>query len=152
MWAHYSQSHTGFVVEYDASHSFFNARRTEGDEFYHLRRVLYRSTRPSANLMDMQGPELFLVKSDHWSYEHEWRILKPLADSNRKIDLGESTVHLFNYPGEIVRSVTVGARASKQTIDSICELLRTPRLSSAKLYQAYPDSSHFLVRTRELAI
>lgn len=33
MWAHYGMSHTGFVLELDPRHPYFNARRTDQDEF-----------------------------------------------------------------------------------------------------------------------
>lgn len=78
MWAHYGISHTGFVLEFDPSHPYFTTRRSEGDEFGHLRRVVYRDTRPSVNLIDLDGVEMFLVKSKEWEYEHEWRVLRTL--------------------------------------------------------------------------
>jgi len=153
MWAHYTKSHTGFVVEYKAEHSFFNAKRSDSDEFYHLRRVLYRSTRPSADLMNMEGPEFFLIKSDHWSYEHEWRVLKPLQDCDRTLHVAGRDVHLFKYPADAIKSITVGARASDHTVSKIREILKSnPDFADVSLYQAFPDSSHFLVRVRGIAI
>jgi len=149
MWAHYARSHSGFIVEYDAEHSFFDCKRGEKDEFNHLRRVLYRSARPSAKLMEMEGPEFFLVKSDHWLYEHEWRILRPLSEAARTLENNDGIVHLFNYPGEIVRRVILGARASPRTAEAIREVLSAnPEYKSVQLQQAFPDPSHFLLRFR----
>lgn len=68
MWAHYGVSHTGFVLEFDPTHPYFNTRRSEADEFGHLRQVLYRDIRPSANLADLDGTEMFLVKSKEWAH------------------------------------------------------------------------------------
>ena len=67
MWAHYAASHTGFVLEFDAQHPFFNAQRSEEDELRHIRRVLYRDARPSGLLLELEGSDMFLVKSTQWS-------------------------------------------------------------------------------------
>ncbi|WP_206208233.1 DUF2971 domain-containing protein [Xanthomonas oryzae] len=79
-------SHTGFVLELDPEHPYFNARRTDQDEFGHLRQVRYRDVRPSASLIDLDGTEMFLVKSKEWSYEREWRILRPLKDAQNVVN------------------------------------------------------------------
>ena len=42
MWSHYAASHTGFAIEFDGHHPHFHERKTDQDEFRHLRRVLYR--------------------------------------------------------------------------------------------------------------
>ena len=36
MWAHYAGNHTGFVIEFDETHSFFDRRRTPEDEFIYV--------------------------------------------------------------------------------------------------------------------
>lgn len=63
MWSHYGASHSGFVIEFDAHHEYYNEKRSDSDEFRHLRRVLYRETRPSMPLSQLEGPDLFLVKA-----------------------------------------------------------------------------------------
>lgn len=150
MWAHYAASHTGFVVEFDSSHGYFDQRRSESDEFYHLRRVLYRTTRPSASLTEFDGPELFTVKSDHWAYENEWRIMKPLADAAVTIGTPHGEVHLFDYPPESIVSVTMGMRISKQIESTISELIASdPSLKHVALFKSYPDKSHFCIRRNQ---
>jgi len=62
MWAHYASSHTGFVLEFDVEHPYFNAKRGSEDEFGHLRKVDYRSLRPRLPLERVEATELFLVK------------------------------------------------------------------------------------------
>ncbi|OOG51139.1 DUF2971 domain-containing protein [Polaromonas sp. C04] len=37
MWAHYADSHRGFVVQFDETSPFFNRRVSEDDELRHLR-------------------------------------------------------------------------------------------------------------------
>ncbi len=125
MWAHYAKSHQGFVVEFDGNDKFFNRRRSDEDEFFHLRKVRYSAKRPSVALADVSF-DIFLTKGEEWEREQEWRMLVPLADACEVRPIPESPVpaHLFSFPKQVVRSVIAGARASedlKQRISSIIE-------------------------------
>lgn len=151
MWAHYASSHTGFLVEYKADHPYLNARRTPSDEFYHPRKVEYRNERPSAELLDLGGPELFLVKSRHWEYECEWRVLKPLADADHVLPSAHGRIHLFRYPPEIVHSITMGARCSDADLASMRSALSSdPGFSRTRLLKARPHSSCFKLEFDEI--
>ena len=153
MWAHYASSHTGYVVEYLTNNSYFNARRSENDEFYHLRQVQYEKYRPSASLTDLEGPELFLVKGEIWTYENEWRILKPLSDASNVIDIKGQKIHLFEYSPSIVKSITVGARASSDVIESLrLFIANNPANGHIQLEQAFPHDSEFKINFRALPI
>lgn len=153
MWAHYGASHTGFVVGFDTSNSFFHSPRSEKDEFYHLRRVSYRATRPGGVLLDLDSPELFLCKSEHWSYENEWRILKPLKDASSVISSPSGNIHLFAYPREAIKSITLGMRSS----DHLREVLRSElkahqEYQAVDLYEAYADQTNYCVRRSRVAL
>lgn len=153
MWAHYGASHTGFVVGFDTSNSFFHCPRSDKDEFHHLRRVSYRATRPGGALLDLDSPELFLCKSEHWSYENEWRILKPLKDASSVISLPDGDVHLFSFPREAIKSITLGMRAA----DSLRMALRKeinsrPDFKAVELYEAYADKTNYYVRRSRVAL
>jgi len=152
MWAHYAMSHSGFVIEFDTSSTFFNRKRTENDENYHLRRVLYRSRRPSGNLIDFDGNDLFLVKSDDWSYEKEWRIFAPLHEADREIPAGDDKIALFKLPMESIKSITIGARASSHVQSTICAFAINSRSHHISVYQAVPSQSHFMLDFEKLAI
>lgn len=152
MWAHYARSHSGFVIEFDTSSPFFNRKRTESDENYHLRRVLYRSRRPSGHLIDFDGNELFLVKSDDWSYEKEWRIFAPLHEADREIPAGDGTVALFKLPIESIKSITIGARASSFVQSTICAFAINSRSHHISVYHAVPSQTHFMLDFEKLAI
>lgn len=152
MWAHYAKSHTGFVIEFDTSSHFFNRRRTENDENYHLRRVLYRSRRPSGQLIDFDGNELFLVKSDDWSYEKEWRMFAPLHEADREIPTRDSAVCLFKFPIESIKSITMGARAPDYLQSTICAFSINSRNHPITVFQATPSQSHFMLDFEKLAI
>ena len=62
MWAHYARSHTGFVVEYRTDNPFFQAKRGDDDEFFHLRQVIYKPDRPSKMLADLGSDDVFVTK------------------------------------------------------------------------------------------
>ncbi|OLF76367.1 hypothetical protein AWH60_06135 [Pseudoalteromonas haloplanktis] len=114
MWSHYADSHRGFCVKFDASDSFFDSRRGDKDEFYHLREVKYLAERPNKTLINMSGIDLLLLKSDVWAYEKEWRFCGVLNDSDIQRKLGASDIHLFKYPQRIVKEIILGVNATQE--------------------------------------
>jgi K+-sensing histidine kinase KdpD len=50
LWAHYADAHRGFAIEFDPYHPYFNRRRTDKDELYHLRKVTRLHSRVSLNV------------------------------------------------------------------------------------------------------
>ena len=72
MWSHYSDSHRGLCLQFDAS-----ADRTI---FWEAFKVIYQEDYPVVNIMDMGKGEEFrkalLTKSAHWTYEQERRVLR----------------------------------------------------------------------------
>lgn len=150
MWSHYGASHAGFALEFDARHAHFHQQKGPEDEFRHLRRVEYRETRPSANLTDFNGVDVFLVKSGHWAYEREWRIFRALQESDSVIPAEPYSFHLFRFPPDALRSVILGARATSETKASIQEILLANReLKHVMLRRARADDSHFLLRIED---
>lgn len=153
MWSHYGGSHAGFVLEFDVRHPHFHEKKGPRDEFRHLRRVIYRDSRPSATLAELDGVDMFLVKSSHWSYEREWRIFRPLSDAEVLIPGELFGVHLFRIPPDALQAVILGARASHQTAESIAAALRAnSSLSHVRLKRSKTDSSHFLLHICNEAI
>lgn len=152
MWSHYGASHTGFVIEFNAHHAHFHAQKAIEDELRHLRRVLYRENRPSAPLSRLDAVDMFLVKSGHWAYEREWRILRALSDATKTIPCSPYPIHLFQFPQEAVDSVILGSRIRFDTAERIRNAIKQVGFSKdVKLKKAIPDESHFLLRIREQA-
>jgi hypothetical protein len=136
MWAHYANSHQGFVVELDCSNGFFNRQKSEDDELRHLRKVSYSEVRPNIQLNQLSGLDVFLMKSKEWEYEQEWRMLLPLEISDRKIHATPYDIHLFKLPFEAIKSVIVGARAEQRTLEAIQSEIDSNRdLQHVKVYQ-----------------
>lgn len=147
MWSHYAASHTGFLLEFDARHTYFHQQKGPEDEFRHLRRVEYRETRPSANLTDFDGVDVFLVKSGHWAYEREWRIFRALQEADVVIPAEPHSLHLFRFPPDALRSAILGARATSDTAAALQDvLLANSNLKHVRLRRARADDSHFLLR------
>ena len=146
MWSHYGASHAGFVIAFDARHSYFHEEKSPNDELRHLRRVEYREARPSATLTEFDGTDVFLVKSGHWSYEREWRIFRALSEADTIYPGDPFATHLFRYPPSAIQAVILGARSSAQTAQAIAAAIQShSSLSHVRLKRARPDESHFLL-------
>ncbi|MEX8517652.1 MAG: DUF2971 domain-containing protein [Leptothrix sp. (in: b-proteobacteria)] len=147
MWAHYAASHSGYVIEFDARHQYFNDRHSSKNELNHLHRVLYRETRPSLHDEDFGMMELSFTKSGHWAYEREWRITRSFVEANKSFSCNSEMIHLFKFPPEIVRGIILGARISQKTESKLRKLiLSDARYSGVRLRRSVPDSAHFHLR------
>ncbi|MCH8823861.1 MAG: DUF2971 domain-containing protein [Planctomycetes bacterium] len=147
MWSHYSDSHAGFVIGFNADHPYFNERKGAKDEFRHLRKVEYRQDRPQATLVDHSGVEFFLVKSEHWSYEREWRIMRPLPEADRVISAAPHTIHLFKFPPDAVVEIILGSRLGPVPRSNIEKLVKDDaRYKHVEVLHAVPDEREFHVR------
>ena len=81
MWAHYAKAHTGIVVGYDATHSYFRS----ADGRSRLGPVVYSETRPWWGFSERFSMDIGRRKSSHWRYEKEWRATpeqQPLEGNN----------------------------------------------------------------------
>jgi hypothetical protein len=124
LWAHYAEKSTGFVCEFDASHAFFDKRRSSNDDLLHLRNVNYRD-RESVNrsLYDVDADQLFYTKGRSWAYEAEWRIVAPLEQAKTRLIVKGEQIYLFEIPALAITRVIVGANASSELIAKIKNLI-----------------------------
>jgi hypothetical protein len=122
MWAHYADNHRGMLFGFDEHHEFFNRRRSTNDEFFHLRRVVYGDPGPAASLSAVDGDAFLVSKGGQWAYEREWRMLAPLKGATRSVSLADDVVYLFDFPGQAMRSVTLGARATAELESAVKDL------------------------------
>lgn len=147
MWAHYADSHRGFVVQFDETSPFFDCRVSEDDELRHLRRVTYCSKRPSLTLLEMENGSAFLMKGIEWEYEAEWRMIVPLADASRVLGAGSDAIHLYNFPPSAVTSVILGCRMLETKRAEIRALLaESPQYSHVRCTNAEIDKESYLLR------
>lgn len=141
MWSHYASDHKGFAIEFDDTHPFFDQRRSDKDEFFHLRPVEYPDTHPNyKSLSDLDGVKALCVKEAKWRHERERRMLVPVDPSSS--DDHDEPIHLISFPRAAVRSVIVGARASNDLTDAIKSILAGhPDYQHAKLKVARAELS-----------
>ncbi len=159
MWSHYTTDGSGFVIGYDAA----ELRQLAGPKGC-LRSVQYGKkpalitgpivlVSPESNL-----PILLSMKSDHWSYEIEWRLIVEL---NRTIGTGETDQHgqpinLVQVPNEAVVSVYYTERTPRESVSLIRDRLadennryraEKPRKlvlsSTSYAYEEAPDGGEF---------
>lgn len=124
MWSHYACSHKGFCIGFDTNSSFFNRKRSDVDEFYHLRKVSYSKTRPTKLVSQLDGVELFLIKSEAWKYEQEWRMCAVLEDSEETISTTPFPIHLFKFPNSAVKEIILGACIENHVKENILSVVR----------------------------
>ena len=130
MWAHYADSHQGFAIEFNSSNIFFDRRKTEEDDFRHLRKVIYSKERPNIVLSELDTFAPFLTKGLEWSYESEWRIMDHLETASKIIGEGPSAIHLFEFPKSAIKRVIFGCKISESKKDEILKIIE-----SSKNYQ-----------------
>jgi hypothetical protein len=123
MWAHYADSHRGFVVEFDSGSRFFDQRVGPDDDLRHLRKVIYQEERPSIVLTEMDDFSPYLTKAKDWSYETEWRMMLPLPTASRIIGEGPTGIHLFEFPKAMIKGLILGCRMAPEKKAEIREIL-----------------------------
>ena len=126
MWSHYTIDGSGFVIGYDAT-EIGKLACPKGC----LRSVTYGNkpalipgpivlSSPDSNL-----PILLSMKSDHWAYEDEWRLI---AELSKTIGTGETDQHghpinLVQVPNEAVVSVYYTERTPSESVQLIQDRL-----------------------------
>lgn len=133
MWAHYADSHRGFVVQFDETHPFFSAIEFEGKSLG-LTRVEYSQERPVVSYSTLNSPHIYYRKSVDWSYEQEWRLVRPLSAASKIVPHEEFPVHLYEVPPEAVRGVILGFAMRHETRTRLFELLARD-LGHATIFQ-----------------
>jgi hypothetical protein len=135
MWAHYSQNHTGAVVQ---------LMSPEPNSFLRTaQRVVYAKAMPRFVIADFMGADapwkvmnrLTLTKSTHWRYEREWRVVISARD---KTKLWE-TIPFFKRE---LGAVYLGCRMKEEDKEEAIALTRS-QYPHAKLYQAKKHPTNF---------
>ena len=132
MWSHYSDSHTGFCLVFDATTQFFGSSQ----------KVIYKRHYPEVNFFNSTQWEktqaMLLTKADFWEYEQEWRII-----DNKK----GSGVQIF--PEKLLTGVIMGCRISEDDRQKIIEWSKD-RKNRPILYQAKVKRREFGLDIEEI--
>ena len=121
MWSHYTVDGSGFVIAYDVR----ELKRLCATED-HLRPVRYSKKPPFIMdypvLSDAGNILIFLAhKSDHWTYEQEWRLIIEL---NATIGTGhrdahDQSINLVRIPNTAVCKVFYTERTPREAVEEV---------------------------------
>lgn len=151
MWSHYAQKHEGICVEYD----FKLLKEDPYNILEHLFPVIYKENRfykrDISSLIDSQtdlsiavrdgtdycGKEclddilpMFLIKSNHWEYENEWRIIYTLK---QMYDIDNSELYCQNLNLPCISSVYLGCRIHPEIKKNILEICKRNSVGDRKI-------------------
>ena len=129
MWSHYTLDGSGFVVGYEWE-KLWSLSRFDSSLFP----VQYCSDIPEIESYEVLHYDrgylsgLMSYKSNHWSYENEWRLIVELDET---ISVGESDtrgwpINLVRVPNEAVVSVNHTERTPPDAVDRIRSRLENP--------------------------
>lgn len=137
MWAHYADSHKGFVLEFDTSRAPLIQRPGENEWQGLPVAVSYQDgpiTTPCDSLELELPDELVLRKSTAWKYEREWRVVRDRSAADREPAPGISQ---FKIDPKAIVAVYVGASASEATYLRLQTIINgNPDLAHVRLVRA----------------
>jgi hypothetical protein len=129
MWAHYSNKHKGFCLEFKTSIEPFNK----------IRKVNYLDGFPKfdpVSLIIEKSNDLLLApyftKSKRWNYEKEWRLIHYEGGT------------LYTYPANSLKAIYFGPKIDEQFRDLIC-LIMCGQNPDVELYQGDLSKAEFKI-------
>lgn len=143
MWSHYAASHKGFVIELDSENNFFkfpkDPNRSAVEKVEYVERRKLQALVPEDDNGNPFRP--FFLKSKYWSYENEWRLIRPLVDANKVYqDEQNGDIHLFRLPPDAVTGVILGLNVKSSYKEALIHLIqKDERYKHVKLLQASPN-------------
>ena len=163
MWAHYSNNHQGFVIEFDEKHKFFDQRTKPNELRRHFKKVIYSKQRPEIVLYNSEISEeenlnnminnIFWNKSYHWEYEQEWRMIYTLEGFEKKLVTDNDEIYLFSLPLDCVKGIILGCKMLEENKRNVINLLKSDdKYSHIKLYQAEIDEKEYKLNITEITI
>ncbi len=151
MWAHYASKHQGFVIGFRTDHPYFQRSDAPPHAAGQLRKVEYSEARSSRPAKELTHHELYFTKSPEWAYEREWRQYRVLDEASRKVDSQPHPFCLFSFPHNTVESITVGCRATSETLARLKSLVcGDRRYGDARLLMASIDDHAFRLNFSEV--
>jgi hypothetical protein len=146
MWAHYADSHRGFVIAFGTGTSFLKDPIETGK----LQRVRYQPKRVSLTRGLPGQPwvppdAIFRTKSTDWEYEQEWRWLESGSPCSWAQVVEAPSGDLFPRPTppESIRQIILGHRADSSLINSIMALKSTSDYDHLQLFRIALKESYY---------
>lgn len=138
MWSHYSDSHKGFYIEFDA-HKIFDISANyliKRDQYMRFHKVEYSKEYPEINPFatdfdNSQYMRMITTKSIEWIYEREWRLVY--------FNFPDKVVA---FPEEVITAIYFGVNCSEESITECKNLLSTRKIIPS-LYKAELQSRSY---------
>lgn len=127
MWSHYAKSHTGFCIGFDKFILFEHVQGSIG-------LVNYAPKVPRLKLFEDIGAfhvKQLGTKSDVWSYEDEYRIVKSNAANQT-----------LNYPKEMIKNIFLGCKMKQTEKNKIIEFVSQNKIE-CEIYELTLDKEIF---------
>ncbi len=148
MWAHYGESHKGFVAEFwhsdeGTSESGFRLCRSP---FESALKVAYQPTQPvlKRDLSNME--EVVLTKHSDWKHEKEWRVIRALGSGDPH-PKRMGFVLIWFKPTHLLR-VIFGLAVSPKVKFQLKLMLNHKEFEHVRMEEAYIDPSSRELRAR----
>lgn len=150
MWAHYGDSHKGYVIGLDDSHPWFHEKNGLGQSTK-PHNVIYTSRRtPIKAGSDDFYDRLLCYKSLEWAYEQEVRIFRTFGSTQEQFDKNDvDALHLFDVPKECIKEIFVGANANSTLVDKIFHAVWRRQLD-VQIFVAYVDDEKYALNFRPI--
>jgi hypothetical protein len=150
MWAHYGESHQGFVAEFCCTELPCNDQKAPafaacGTPFGPAMKVDYRPNLPTMNADRTNLKEVFWTKHIAWRYEEEWRMMYSLAKGLHH-PTRDGFFLLEFEPGDLLR-VVFGLRICPRVKEVLENMLKVNELHHVRKEEVYIDPT-----TRQLDI
>jgi len=145
MWDRYADGYSGFVIEFDEKHSFFNQDKNSINKS--LTAVEYTKIRPILSHIEVGKTNVFLTKHDGLKKEEELRMTFNYEDADQK----KEGMHFFKLPPECITSIILGCSMKEKKRQSIYNLLNQKAyFNHVKLFQAIIDHKLFKLNFYEI--
>ncbi len=155
LWGHYSDSHRGFVIEFDESHPWIKSHERGPGRTVDCNRVIYSDKRysllPDKDGNINPGPDVrdyLFTKSLHWKYESEYRLVRFVGDKG--LDASRGIDSLVKFPPEAIRSITVGLEAKETLVNRLTDACNAKQFSHVALKRAYLHPDKFAITLQKL--
>jgi hypothetical protein len=93
--------------------------------------------------LEEKAQDFLFTKSDHWDYEQEWRLVRPLSDHDERKAEGGDEIYLFEWPPSALRAIVAGCKMDDDVQEGIEDLLQKDRYSHVDLYDATTSREEF---------
>ena len=149
MWAHYSASHTGLVIEFNVTDRIFVETPRLSPVIYSQKRPVLPLDGNSPTSLSDAGWIALLTKSTEWQYEAEWRTTTPLALTIQSVQDGR-TEFFAPLPPSAIKSVILGARSSQALQCKVLGLAGTEAFRHISIAQARLHDTEYRLETTKI--